>query len=396
MLSLVLFANSHPYEKEITFEDIKKSTLVKVKIDKEIYENTEASYASVRLKSSKGEEGYFIEREQSKSVLNQQQLIATSYERDKAKLHYEFREPFEVEELQLNIEDRNFESLVDVYADGVLVSEGNKIYDYSNETGIQNFSIKITKQKIKKLTLVYHIDKTTSFYKKYKDIRKRRQYLSIKSLKAFNHNKIKKLLDKHYFELLSSETKDKVSTYIFKVNNMPSQALAFLVSEKNFKRKTTVYASNDLKTFTYLKDFFMASSSFTGSSNLKIALQNRSQYLKVVLENKDNKPLKIEGINILTQASYLYFIAEPNEGYALYFGDKNLKHPSYELKSIVSKKDIFEVGTFSKVKKLKVSILSNETSWLKKYKETLFGLLILMVLGIMSYVAFVLLKRVEQ
>jgi hypothetical protein len=395
MFSLGLVANSQPYKKEITFTEVSEATLVRVKIDKEIYENTQKGYGSIRLKSLSATEGYFIEKEQMKNVVTYQRLRASSYEREKAKLNYTFKEPFEVEELLLSIEDRNFESLVDVYADGTLVSQANKIFDYSNETGTQNFKIKIPKQKVKELSLVYQIDKTTAFYKKYRNIRQQRQYLSIKSVEFSNHNRVKNLFEKHYVKLHSFKTNDNISSYVFKVNSIPSEKLEFLVNEKNFKREAKVYASNDLKTFTYLKHFSISSSTFNTSSNLKIDLKNRTQYLKIELEDKDNKLLIIEGIKILAKPSYLYFIAEPNEKYTLYFGDKNLKEPNYEIKSIVTKRDIYEVGIFSKVEILEVSHSVNEVSFMQKYKETLFILLLLTVLGIMSYIAFSLIKSVK-
>jgi hypothetical protein len=214
-------------------------------------------------------------------------------------------------------------------------------------------------------------------------------------VKFSNHNKKKRLLEKHYVELLSFETKEKVSSYIFKVDNIPSEQLEFMLREKNFKREARVYASNDLKKFRYLKGFSISSSTVNRSSNLTVALKNRSRYLKIELENKDNKPLNVEALNVLTKPSYLYFIAEPNEHYGLYFGDKNLEQPSYELKSIVNKRDIYKVRTFSKVEKLEVTMVVDELSFFEKYKETLFILLLLVVVGIMSYIAFSLLKRVE-
>jgi len=344
VLTFELFANTQPYKKSISFDSIEKPTLVRVKLDKELYRHTKNNYKSVRLKNSQGEEGYFIESEQAKSVMSSQTLKASSYERSKARLNYEFEEPFEVEELQLNIEDR-IESFIDVYVDGVLISSKNKIFDYSKETGIRDFSIKIKKQKVKKISLVYHMDTTTAFYKKYKNIRKQREYLSIKSVLFLNHNKEEKVFEKHYVKLLSLGTKEKVSSYIFQVNNIPSDKLEFLVLDKNFKRELKVYASDDLEEFLYSKNFSVYASSIEGTSNLSVNFQNRAKYIKVEVENKDNKPLIIEGINILLKSNYLYFIADPNEVYELYFGDENLEKHNYELVSVISNKEIYMTGS---------------------------------------------------
>ena len=193
LLGVMVFANTQPYKKDIIFQKVdKQSSLVRVKIDNEIYQNTNINYPSVRIQSTKGAEGYFIKPLQVYSVSNQKRLSATSYDRKNAKLTYHFDAPFEIEKIELHIQDRDFESLVDLYIDDKIVTKNVKIFDYSQETGNRNFSISIPKQKAKKLTIIYHLDNTTSFYKKYRNLQEPTQYLTIKSVTFSNQNQTKK------------------------------------------------------------------------------------------------------------------------------------------------------------------------------------------------------------
>jgi len=82
--------------------------------------------------------------------------------------------------------------------------------------------------------------------------------------------------------------------------------------------------------------------------------------------------------------------------YELYFGDENLEKHNYELVSVISNKEIYMTGKLAKAEALTVIDVSAETSFFENYKELMFILLILLVLGIMSYIAFSLLKKVEN
>jgi hypothetical protein len=115
--------------------------------------------------------------------------------------------------------------------------------------------------------------------------------------------------------------------------------------------------------------------------------------VKLVLFNADNKPLTIERIKLFTKPSYFYFIANTNDSYALYFGDKNLTKPSYELEGLVSSRDVSIEGKFDKLEVLEVTKVSNEVSFFEEYKEQLFIVCMLLALLVLGYVAFGLLKR---
>jgi len=322
-------------------------------------------------------------------------LVASSYDRKNATLIYNFTKPFDVESIRLNIEDRNFESRVDVYADGELVAKNEKVFDYSNETGTKNFIIKIKKRAVKELKVVYHLDETTSFYKKYKDVHEMKKYLTIKSIMVSNSNKKEDVWNRTEVKLYknSMDEKRKETSYIFETNRVPFSKIDVEVLEQNFKRSGQLYVSDDANQWQRIKSFVISSSSLNNKKATDIIINHRAKYVKLVLFNADNKPLTIEHLTLFTKPSYLYFIANVNDKYALYFGDINLTKPYYELESLIDEGTVAVKGKLAKLNRLKVTKVSHEVSFFEAYKEQLFMLGIFLALVVLGYVAFGLLKR---
>jgi len=385
-------AYEQPYRKLISFKTVSKPTLIRVKFDMELYNYTADDYRDIRLKNKYGIEGYVLKSYQSKNIENQKTLTAQSYSRAEGKLTYLFKKPFDVEKIVLNIEDKNFESLVDVFVDGKQLISKHKVFDYSAETGIHNFSIEIPKTKVKELVILYHLDKTTSFYKKYQYLRKMRQYLTVKSATFLNTNKIQKEWDRQTINLMSMETKEKETSYLFQTEYLPFSKLEPLIIQKNFNRKGRLYSSNDGITWHLINQFSLSLSTLNNEKRKNILGSSRAKYIKIVIENEDNKPLSIEKLTLFTMPLYLYFIATPKESYELYFGNKNLFKPKYEIEHLFTRNTDYTVATLSG----KFSLPHNnvDVSFFEKYKEIIFIVVVLLSLGIMGYIAFGLLKRV--
>lgn len=396
LLSMTIDANTQPFKKDILLNNINKPTLVKVKLENDVYQKSANHYQDLRVKNRSKTVGYFIETPRVQNITNQKTLTATSYNREKATLVYEFSKSFEVESIKLNIEDRNFESSIDVYANNKLVVKNKKIFDYSNETGIRDFTIHIAKQKVKKLTLVYHLDETTAFYKKYRNIHQRTKYLTIKSIRVSNHNRAKEHFDVTSIELKESHTNQdkKESSYLFKTNGIPFSKIAIETEEQNFKRTGKIYLSNNAKEWHYADNFSISASSLSSQNNPFIYTSQRANYVKIVLFNADNNPLTLKRISLFTKPNYLYFIANPNEEYSLYFGDKNATKANYELKSLLGEKRDATEASLGELKELEVEKTSQQVSFFEYHKEQLFIFAMLLALAILGYVAFGLLKRV--
>ena len=389
-------ANTQPYERDITLPEVTQPTLVEVKLDNTIYEHTSADLHDIRLLSQKGVEGYFIRSHQSKMVENQKRVYPTEYNRDRAELIFKFKKPFDIERIVLNIEDRDFESLFDVYGDGKLLVKDYKLFDYSSETATQNFTIKTPKSSVKTLLIHYHLDKTTSFYKKYQKIKKAPQYLTIKSALVTNSNKPQEPQEqKSLIELLNVETKAKESRYTFATKQIPFTKLEPIIEEKNFNREATVYLSDDQKEWRLLNRFNLTSSLLNHKSNRVAYILGKAKYLQIRIDNQDNNPLTIKAIKLSTKPKYLCFIANPKSHYRVQYGDKSLTTPHYEVSNLVDYSTPFVVGKFQEERELKVDKSVKKVSFFEEYKELLITLLLLLAVGILGYIAFGLLKKTD-
>ena len=189
------------------------------------------------------------------------------------------------------------------------------------------------------------------------------------------------------------DEKRRETSYIFKTDNIPFAKLFVSLKEQNFKRSGVVYVSNDAKEWRRVKNFTLFASSLSQEEKRVIDLSVRIKYLKLVFYNADNKSLTIDVLELFTKPSYLYFIANRNEAYALYFGDVSLKKPSYKLKSLVKGSTPFVKAKFKKLEVLEVPVVVDEVSFFEAYKEKLFILGMLLALAVLGYVAFGLLKR---
>ena len=396
LLTIGCIANTQPYEREISLSKVSKPTLVEVKLDNTLYEHSSLNQHDIRLLSQDGTEGYFIRSHKNTMVENQKRVYPSLYNRGKAELTFKFNKPFDIERIVLHIEDRNFESLFDVYGDGKLLVKNYKLFDYSSETGTQNFTIKIPKSSIKNLVIHYHLDKTTSFYKKYQKIQKAQQYLTIKSALFRNSNQTKKLLEEQSnIELLSVETKEKESRYTFATKQIPFTKLEPIIEEKNFNRDATIYLSNNQKKWRFLSHLNITASLLNHKNHKVAYASGKAKYLQIRINNQDNNALNIKAIRLFSNPKYLSFIANPNSHYKIQYGDTNLNTPHYEVANLVDYNTPFIVGKFQKEKKLKVVHKIKEISFFETHKKLLITLLLLLALSILAYIAFGLLKRTE-
>ncbi len=396
LFTIVSMANTQPYEREITLPKVTKPTLVELKLDNTIYEHSSLNLHDIRLLSQEGTEGYFIRSHQNKIVENQKRLYPSLYNRDKAELTFKFKKLFDIERIVLHIEDRDFESLFDVYGDGKLLVKNYQLFDYSSETGTQNFTIKIPKSSVKNLVIHYHLDKTTSFYKKYQKIQKARQYLTIKSALFSNSNKNKEPLEEESeIKLLKVETKEKESRYTFATKQIPFSKLEPMIEEKNFNRDATIYLSNKKKEWKFLSHFNITASLLNHKNNKVAYSSGKAKYLQIRIDNQDNNPLTIKAIKLFTKPKYLCFITNPNSYYKVQYGDISLNTPHYEVANLVDYNTPFIIGKFQEERELKVENHIKKISFLEQHKQLLITLFLLLAVGILGYIAFGLLKRTE-
>lgn len=394
VVTATLVANTHPYRKTITVPAITQPTLIQIKLDNELYQHTGESFQDIRLIDTTGKtEGYFIQPYQAPTEPHTLTLAATEYDRDHAAITYRFDQPFEIETIELHIDDRNFESLMDLAIDGKLISSDHKIFDYTQETGNRNFTITTPKIQATEVTIRYHLEQTQSFYKKYKHIQEQTKYLTIKSATFSNHNPTPIEYDITTVPLQSLTTQEQATRYIFASDHIPTTTITPIIQESNYNRSGILYLSEDQQQWSYQQPFEIKHSNLTDINQTEIPAQTRSRFLQLQINNQDNPPLTLTALKLVTLPNYLYFIAQPNTSYYLYFGDITLEQPHYEIADLVNRNTPFVQGRLSALETLEVTPKTDSISWIEQYKEGLFIIGIVMVLGILFYIAFGLVKK---
>jgi len=394
LLSPLLLATEFSYTKTLfLLEQVDKPTLVRFKLDKDIYKYTQQNYEDIRITTQKEEIGYFLKKP-NPTIENKQTLSTSAYDREKTTLTYIFKEPFLIEEINLHIENRNFETKATLMIDGKIIKSDISIYDYSKETGNRNFSIKIKPLFGKKVVLQYRLKETHIFTAKKQNEHALLKYLNIHSATFINHELPNVAYDTTTISAFDKITKDKNSQYLFDLQNIDTHHIMLNVKNKNYKRDGEAYVSQDNKRWHYLKSFTISASTLTQHKQNTIKIQTRDKYLKLLLHNYNNRSLDIQNITLYTQATYLYFIAEKEKVYTIKFGNDLLKKPFYDLQTLVGNTDKF---IEAKAKTIKHHIkLSKKPTFFETYNTILFTLAILLAVAVLLYIAFVLLKKQDN
>ncbi len=387
--------NDFKYYKDINFTDT-KTKLIKLKLDKELFQHSNTNFKDIRLYEGTKEQGFMIKREDF-IVQNKMHLYPSSYDRDSAKIDFVLDKPFDIKEIVLNISDRNFETTFDLYINDKLISSANQIYDYSKETGNRKFVIKADVQQAQKITLSYNLKNIRFFYKKYRDVEKSTQYLTLKSITLKNNNRAKRNYDFFYISPLNIFTKDRVSTYIFDTQNLKIDTLDILSKSDNYQRISDIYKSQDGLLWDKLGRYDIQKSIFDErKSTLKLNV--RTKYLKIEVQNRDNQPIDITALKIGTTPLYLYFLPKNDKKYRLYFGNEDATLADYDLKYLI--KNFKDAKEFS-FSKLHINNLYQPTQKSKppiwqQYKEILFTIFVLFSIALLAFIAMKLLKNIRE
>ncbi len=75
--------------------------------------------------------------------------------------------------------------------------------------------------------------------------------------------------------------------------------------------------------------------------------ETRYRFLRLIIDNNDDRPLEISGIKVLGYPRQVLFRREPGRQYRLLYGNREAKAPSYDLTKIVSYLKLGELETVS-------------------------------------------------
>jgi hypothetical protein len=414
-----LFAFSpeaYPYQRDILIaEHPDKPSIVKIKMDPLLYRHTLGSFRDLRIVDDRHKEtSYMLKKDDVHRPAKSIEASPSSYIRKElATINFELPEPFRTDKITLNIQDKNFETSINVYIKAekgqpfVRVVTAYPIFDFTRELGIRQLSIPLKKtQAIRELMLEYDTQKVTFFYYKYKEYVRPEQYLSIPSVTLYKNPKSDLRYDFTALSLADEQedTQHQTSSYLFDTRSIPFSLLEVNASEQNYYRLGKLYVGDDKKHWKFIRNFTIAGSTFSTSPEgtaITLPSEIKARYIKIVINDEHNTPIHLQTLTLGTLRTYLYFIALPGKKYRLFFGNPKAKKPGYDLGHIVSEQNVSDAlkGTLLQMEQnpsyrqqYALSFqdrIAAHASWLLA-GGVLFATLFLL------YVALVLLKKSEK
>ena len=132
----------------------------------------------------------------------------------------------------------------------------------------------------------------------------------------------------------------------FGAKNLPVHKVDIRSSSKNYYRAINIYASNDMKEWSYAGQgeiFDYSIKNFNDSKNYIEFGEKQARYFKLVVLDRDNQPIKITSIMGTSYNRSVVFPYQAQSTLQLYYGNKSAKTPSYDYSRFVRKIDIRNV-----------------------------------------------------
>ncbi|MCL4442281.1 MAG: DUF3999 domain-containing protein [Firmicutes bacterium] len=122
--------------------------------------------------------------------------------------------------------------------------------------------------------------------------------------------------------------------------NFPVHKVGFNVQSSNFSRPAVVYGSPDMKEWLPVGEGTLAAFSLADYSESQLTLPVNApgyRYLKVVVRNGDSSPIRFGGAKGYYFPRYILFPVKPGSQYGIYFGNRTVNAPDYDLSSFSQK-----------------------------------------------------------
>ena len=341
----------------------------RVKVDAEIYNHSKLDLSDVRIIDDEGcEIPYKIEPLKSKkeTVCFEPNLHNISH---KPGAYTEFyldidKENQTVNKLQIVTSDRNFKRKVEIWGsdDGVawlLIKDDANIFSFYNEdhkTSLTDIKFPDTKRKFLKVVIWNKEEKP----------------LTIERCWVYKESGLEAPLDNISFKIISrSDNYEKKRTEIVLdvvYKNVPKKEVSLKFDYDRYCRNVWVFASEDQENWKRIKSGVIYRYNKENKNNIIDLSESTNRYLKLLIYNQANPPLKIQDISIKGEKQFIYIPAKRGEKYYLFYGNPYARRPIYEFErlypSMESEKSIMlPLGKedFNKdFSRIKVEIKGNE------------------------------------
>jgi hypothetical protein len=131
---------------------------------------------------------------------------------------------------------------------------------------------------------------------------------------------------------------EKQSEIIINAENIsvPMEAVLLQAEAENFNRQVTIYSSDDKKQWSFAGNAYIFrynTPKFVGEQ-LRVALPGITKpYMRLVIKNNDNQPIGVTRVQAEFPERRVQFIAQSDRKYSVYYGNKSVSAPAYDINS---------------------------------------------------------------
>jgi Protein of unknown function (DUF3999) len=369
---------------------------LRVSIDGEVYRRSQRSLADLRLVDGQEKEVPYSIHSQRETTTEEsyepkifnRALLPGAY----STLTLDLAQEAESNTLVLKTSSRNFKRLVEIAGSNdrkqwfVLKSDGY-IFDFSGDQKVHLTTIKYPDSKYR--------------YLQVKVWNGKEEPLAIEgaSLSRVKTTPARRAVRGVRLHSREEEAKLKATICVLdlRYENLPADFLTIDTPEENFSRMVEIQASNDLKGWESFQQGDLYRFRTDKYSVEKKALrfpEMRCRYLKLVVYNHDDPPLKLAAFEVQGVEEDLVCRAQPDR-YLLYYGNRQAHAPRYDFERL---KNYLSLDTIPRVR---LGVESENGSyrpsgpkrpWTETQPVLFWSVLILMVFGLGAYIVRLMMK----
>ena len=354
LLTLLLLRDLRPLEADFSLEDwlhvksvilpegLTEDRLVEVAPDPEVFDKSIPGLADLRIIEETGREVPYKltidtdsrERRSFPATIRDLGFITGQYSSFVADLG---QEGLLHNEIEVAVTSQNFqrEAIVEGSNDAAtwaVLQEGTTIFDFTLDE--RDFTAKDTRVRY---------PESTVRYLRVKIINEEEEPLEVTGASVFSVTETA-ARDVAYQATISKRTEDserKASLIVFDLGSkgLPTDRLTIETPQVNFYREVILEGTGDAPRWTPIQStgvlYSYDTPKFVGSKLTLSYPETTFRYLRLTIDNEDNPPLPIEGVEFFGVPRRLIFEAQPGASYKLYYGNENALVPSYELERIL-------------------------------------------------------------
>lgn len=370
---------------------------VRVTLDGEVYHRSQRSLADVRLVDDQEQEvpyTVFAERDTTTEELYQPKifnkaLLPGAY----STLTLDLEREVSNNTLNLKTKSRNFKRRVEVAGSHngkqwFVLKDDAYIFDFTGEQKVQLTTIKYPENQYRYLQVkVWNGNEPPLAI----------DGASLSLVKTTAARRVVRASRQHSRD---QDSKLKATVYILdlKYQNLPADFLTVETPEENFFRFLEIQGSNDAKDWEPCErgDLYRFRTEKYSVEKKTLRVQEvRYRYLKLLVYNHDDPPLKLTAFEVQGVEQDLILQVQSGRQYFLYYGNPRVQAPRYDierLKSYLSTESLSRVRLSGESANSAYRIPRVERPWTETQPVLFWGVLILLVLGLGTYIVRLMAK----